>query len=127
MGDPFQPLELGHGSLVVRNYGGGGPLRWGETWRLTIRNGQWIVAGWDEDSLDMHRAAEGGGEFHTSVNALTGDVHDSYDPREEDAPAKRAERRVCQLPPEWRSPPVARIGAIRERNWRCDAKLGKPL
>jgi hypothetical protein len=125
-GDPFQPLAVRSGSLIVQNEGGGGPLSWTETWHLTIRNGLWIVAGWDNDATDTHSAADDGGEFHTSVNALTGDVHDSYDPPEGDA-AKPAVHRVCKLPPEWRSPPVAKVAAIRDRNWRCDAQFGKPL
>jgi hypothetical protein len=127
LGDPFQALEISHGSLVVRNDGGGGSLRWSETWRLTIRDGRWIVAGWDKDAWDFHAAADGGGEFHTSVNALTGDVNDSYAPPGEDATAKRAVRRVCKLPTEWSSPSIAQIAAIRDRSWHCDAKLGKPL
>jgi hypothetical protein len=127
-GDPFQPLEVSHGSLVVRNIGGGGPLHWSETWRLTLRNGQWIVAGWDEEATDTHSAADGGGEFHTSVNALTGDVHDSYDPPDDDATStRRSTHRVCKLPAEWRSPSIAQVAAIRDRSWHCDAKLGKPL
>ncbi|MGS0894676.1 hypothetical protein ACVBGC_19400 [Burkholderia stagnalis] len=130
LGDPLGPLEISHGALLVRNYGGGGggPLRWGETWHLTVRNGQWIVAGWDEDNWNFNRAANGGGEFHTSVNALTGDIRESYDPPpDDDASTKRAARRVCKLPAEWRNPAIARIAAIRDRSWHCDAKLGKPI
>jgi hypothetical protein len=125
-GDPFQPLAVRNGSLIVQNEGGGGPLNWTETWHVTIRDGQWIVAGWDHDATDTHSAADDGGDFHTSVNALSGAVHDSYDPPEGDA-AKPALHRVCELPPPWRSPPVAKVAAIRDLSWRCDAKLGKPL
>ncbi|WP_233861758.1 hypothetical protein [Paraburkholderia adhaesiva] len=128
LGDPYQQLEISHGSLVVQNVGGGGPLRWSETWRLTTRNFQWIVAGWDEGGWDFHRAADGGGEFHQSVNALTGDVRDNYDPPgDDDAPTKRSSRRTCKLPPEWRSPAIARIAAIRDRSWHCDASFTKPI
>jgi hypothetical protein len=126
-GDPFQPLEISRGSLVVRNVGGGGPLHWTETWHLTIRDGRWIVAGWDEQASDSHRAADGGGEFHTSINALTGDVHDSYDPPDDDALAKRPMRRSCKLPSEWLSPSLAQVAAIRDRSWHCDTTLGKVL
>lgn len=127
MGDPFQPLEVKGGSLVVQNAGGGGPLRWIETWHLTIRDGQWVIAGWDEDSWDSHSAADGGGDFHTSVNALTGEIHASYDPPDGDKTAKRSTHHVCKLPPEWRSPAIAQVAAIRARSWHCDAKLAKPL
>lgn len=127
-GDPYQPLDVGHGSLIVQNMGGGGPLRWSETWRLTTRNGQWIIAGWDEGAWDFHRAAEGGGEFHRSVNALTGDVRDSYAPPTDDpAPTKQAFHKICKLPPEWRSPSISKVAAIRDRSWHCDATLAKPL
>jgi hypothetical protein len=127
-GDPFQPLQIHGGSLVVQNAGGGGVNGWTETWHLTMRNGQWIVAGWDEESSDMHSAADGGGESHTSVNALTGDIHDSYEPPDDDDhPAKRPVRHVCKLPPEWRSPAIAQVEAIRARSWYCDEKLAKPI
>jgi hypothetical protein len=127
-GDPFQPLAIGHGSLIVQNAGGGGPLHWTETWRLTPRNGQWIVAGRDDDATDMHSAADGGGEFHLSINFLTGDIHDNYDPPDDDhASTKHPTRLVCKLPAEWRSPPVTQIAKLRKTSWNCDAKLGKPL
>ncbi|MBN3786731.1 hypothetical protein [Burkholderia sp. Ac-20353] len=133
MGDPYQSLEVSRGSLVVGNAGGGGPMRWNETWHLTIRNGQWIIAGWDFDGWDWHRAADGGGEFHTSVNALTGDVTDSYaslvddNNDNDDTPPKHTTHRACKLPPGWRSPAIAQVAAIRDRSWRCDAKLAKPI
>ncbi|CAB3973461.1 MULTISPECIES: hypothetical protein [Burkholderia] len=127
MGDPYQPLDIRHGSLLVRN-NGGSSMRWGETWRVTTRNGQWIVAGWDEDSWDFRWDGSGSTESHTSVNALTGEVHDSNAPIPGDAtPAKRAVRRTCKLPDAWRNPAVAQIAAIRDRSWRCDAKLAKPI
>ncbi|RQS20305.1 hypothetical protein DIE03_33495 [Burkholderia sp. Bp8992] len=127
MGDPYQPLDISHGSLLVRNYGGSS-MRWGETWRVTTRNGQWIVAGWDEDSWNFRWDGGGSSESHTSVNALTGDVHDSYAPLPGDeAPTKRTARRTCKLPDAWRSPAVAQIAAIRDRSWHCDAKLAKPI
>lgn len=127
MGDPYQPLDISHGSLLVRN-DGGSSMRWGETWRVTTRNGQWIVAGWDEDSWDFRWDGSGSRESHTSVNALTGDVHDSDAPIPGDeTPAKHAVRRTCKLPDAWRSPAVAQIAAIRDRSWRCDAKLAKPI
>lgn len=127
-GDPFQPLAIGHGSLIVQNAGGGGPLQWTETWRLTIRNGQWIVAGWDDDATDTHTAADGGGEFRRSINFLTGDIHDNYDPPDDDhASTKQPARHVCKLPAGWRGPPVAQIAKLRKTSWNCDAKLGKPL
>ncbi|WP_322012865.1 hypothetical protein [Paraburkholderia sp. J12] len=127
-GGPFVPLEISHGSLIVRNATGGGPLRVDETWRLTNRGGQWVVAGWDIDGSDSHSAADSGGEFHTSVNALTGAIQDSYDPPEDDpANTKRSTRHSCTLPAGWRSPPLSQIGAIRNRSWHCDPKLGKPL
>lgn len=127
-GDPFQPLASGHGSLIVQNAGGGGPLQWTETWRLTIRDGQWIVAGWDNDATDTHSAADGGGEFHLSINFLTGNIQDNYDPPDDDnASSKRPARHVCKVPAGWRSPPVAQVAKLRNTSWNCDAKLGKPL
>ncbi|WP_206957147.1 hypothetical protein [Trinickia acidisoli] len=127
-GDPFQPLQINHGSLVVQNSGGGGPLTWTETWHLTIRNGQWIVAGWDYDATDTHSAADDGGQFDTSVNALTGEIRDSYDPPDDDdTNTKPSTRRICKLPPDWRSPSISRVATIRNTSWRCDAQLGKPL
>ncbi|WP_175954737.1 hypothetical protein [Burkholderia sp. BCC0405] len=128
MGDPYQGLDVSHGSLIVRNDGGGGPLRWGETWRVTTRNGQWIVAGWDAYSWDFRWDGGGSSESHTSVNALTGDVHDSHAPLPGDeAPTKRAARRTCKLPGVWRSPAVAQVATIRDRSWHCDATLAKPI
>ncbi|WP_181321813.1 hypothetical protein [Trinickia symbiotica] len=127
-GDPFQPLQIRGGSVIVQNAGGGGTEGWTETWHLTMRNGQWIVAGWDEESSDMHSAADGGGESHTSVNALTGDIHDSYDPPGDgDHAAKRSSSHICKLPPEWHSPAITQVAAIRDRSWYCDEKLAKPL
>jgi hypothetical protein len=127
MGDPYQPLDISHGSLLVRNYGGSS-MRWGETWRVTTRNGQWIVAGWDEDSWNFRWDGSGNSESHTSVNALTGDVDDRYGPLPgDDALTKRAARRTCKLPDAWRRPAVSQIAAIRDRSWHCDAKLAKPI
>ncbi|VWC66782.1 hypothetical protein [Burkholderia lata] len=129
LGDPYQPLDLSHGSLIVRNNGGGGPMRWGETWHVTTRNGQWIVAGWDEDGWEFNWADGGSGtESHTSVNALTGEVRDSDAPIPGDeTPTKRAARRTCKLPDAWRGPAVAQVATIRDRSWHCDAKLAKPI
>ncbi|VWC97645.1 hypothetical protein BLA50215_02347 [Burkholderia lata] len=128
LGDPYQPLDISHGSLIVRNNGGGGPMRWGETWRVTTRNGRWIVAGWDADGWEFNWANGGGSKSHTSVNALTGDVHDSDAPiRGDETPEKRAARRTCKLPDAWRSPAVSQVAAIRDRSWHCDAKLAKPI
>jgi hypothetical protein len=128
MGDPYQGLDISHGSLIVRNNGGGGPMRWGETFRVTTRNGQWIVAGWDQDGWEFNWGDGGGNESHTSVNALTGEVRDSDAPLPGDeTSAKRASHRTCKLPAAWRSPALAQVETIRDRSWHCGAKLAKPI
>jgi hypothetical protein len=122
-GDPFQPLSIDHGSLVLQNAGGGGRLRWSETWRLTIRNKQWILAGWDDYGYDMG-AARGAKESITSVNALTGNIHDDRTDYPSDGTPKIPTHHVCKLPAKWNSPGVSQVESIRNHSFKCDANLG---
>lgn len=124
-GDPFDTLEIKRGSLIAGNYGGSRD-RWGDKWVLTLRDGRWIVAGWDGLSADTAT----GMQQTQSVNALSGEIRNDYtppqDPEPGDTHSKRASHRACTLPTEWRSPSVEQIAKIRERSWDCGAKLAKP-
>lgn len=74
-----------------------------------------------------------GGEFYTSVNALTGDVHDSYDSPDDDATTKHPVRRVCKLPRRM-AQSTNRTGhsdtrqmlALRCEAWEATMKRGLP-
>ncbi|WP_155630563.1 hypothetical protein [Burkholderia cepacia] len=125
-GDPFQPLAIKHGSLVVQNSGGGGRLRWSETWRLTIRNKQWILAGWDEYGYDMYGGtASGAKESVTSVNALTGSIHDDRTDYPGDGEPNISTHYTCKLPAKWINPNYSKIDSIRNHSFNCGNNLGK--
>lgn len=122
MGDPFQGVILSHGSVVVKNYGGSA-WRWNETWRLTIRQGQWIIAGWDEEY--WHAGSDNDG-LHVSVNALTGTVREDGTLFNDDAvePPPPVIHKTCLLPRQWRTPSIMQAAAIGTSSWECDARLG---
>lgn len=123
-GDPFDRLEIKRGSLLAGNFGGSRE-KWGDRWTVTLRDGHWIVAGWDILALD----GATGEKQEISVNALSGEIHDDYtapqNPEPGVTPSKRPAHRTCALPAEWRSPRIEQISKLRERNWECGAKLGK--
>ncbi|WP_152601735.1 hypothetical protein [Burkholderia paludis] len=125
-GDPFQPLTIKHGSLIVQNSGGGGRLRWSETWRLTIRNKQWVLAGWDEYGYDMYGGtASGAKESITSINALTGAIHDDGTDYPGDGEPNISTHYACKLPAKWVSPAASKIEEIRNRSFKCGKNIGK--
>lgn len=123
MGDPLAALEIKRGSLFVSNQGGSRE-RWGEDWVLTMRDGRWVVAGWNihaEDSMT-------GSQERSSVNALTGEVHSDYvppaHPEPGDTSSKRPSHRTCTLPSAWRTPAIDQLTKIRTHGWDC-ATLAK--
>lgn len=125
MGDPLQALEIKRGSLFVAN-AGGSRERWSEDWVLTMRDGRWVVAGWNTSADDSMT----GMQERYSANALSGDVRNDYTPPARPEPgdtrSKRPAHRTCTLPTEWRTPAVEQIPKIRVHSWECGAKLAKP-